>query len=501
MSEPAAIIQARSPSPYFAAIDLGSNSFHMLVVKINTTGGFEVIDRVKDMVQIAKGLSASGILSDEAQTRALDCLACFRERLRDIPDDHVRVVGTKALRSAANAMAFLNHAESVLGHPINIVSGYEEARLVYLGAAPNISADKGRRLIIDIGGGSTEFILGHDQQPDYLESLSIGCVTYTDRFSQNGIINADSLTEIYLATCAELEAICTPYRDHGWDICVGTSGTMRAIASLMPGKTDTGIITADYLTELFCALKTPEGPALPQISARRRAVLPAGVAILMAIFNELALSEIHVLKATLKEGLIYDTLGRLSHEDRRDGTVQALMTQYRVDTEQARRVSDTLQHFFSALPTPIINGIAVDKLLHWAALLHEIGLCMSHSGYHHHGYYLLKHSDLAGFGRLEQELLALLVGTHRRKIRLDQLSGFSDITQQHLRPLFICLRLAVILNHRRENNQDWPAINFIDNTVALVFPQGWLAAHPLSYRHLEKERAYLAAINIQLTYH
>jgi exopolyphosphatase/guanosine-5'-triphosphate,3'-diphosphate pyrophosphatase len=499
---------ADNHSPYFAAIDLGSNSFHMLIVKVND-GILETVDRVKEMVQIARGLKKSHTLSEEAQARALHCLSCFQERIREIPAEQVRVVGTKALRSAYNADEFIKEAETTIGHPIEIISGYEEARLVFLGVSHDISADKGKPLIIDIGGGSTEFVIGKGQQPRLMESLSIGCVTFSDQYfsDESGelspLLTPQMINETYYATCVELELITRRYHKQGWDIAVGSSGSMRAIAELMPEEVVAGVITREGLNALVDELKQNGklDREMKEISSQRASVLPAAIIILSAIFDQLQLDEIHVVNATLKEGLVYDTLGRLSAQDMRDQTVDKLIEQYQIDREQAERVDYTLKHFIKALPAPIVNGVNIQKILHWSALLHEIGLNISHSGYHHHGAYILKHSDMAGFSRFEQELLSLFVGSHRRKIRAERLTIINAETQQFLAAFFMCLRLAVLLNHRREDDIDLPEISVQHQTIVLEFPDEWLTNHPLTYRNLLQEQRYLEPLNIQFEFY
>jgi exopolyphosphatase / guanosine-5'-triphosphate,3'-diphosphate pyrophosphatase len=510
-------------NPYFAAIDLGSNSFHLLVVKLNDSGAFEKIDRVKDMVQIARGLSATNELSEASQERALHCLRCFQERIREIPATQIRVAGTKALRSANNASAFLKKAEAALGHKIDIISGYEEARLVYLGVSHDISPDKGRHLVIDIGGGSTEFIIGENQQAKLLESLSIGCVTYSDRFfsDKKGIAPTQITTEMiwktYYATCIELESISKLYLHTGWQFVVGSSGTMRAIAQLIQEDVVAGVITRTGLSVLLNHLHQ-HGTLIEtsDLTAERRNVLPAGIIILSAIFDQFNLNEIHVVDSALKEGLIFDTIGRFlnngNNNDVRDTTVNKMMEKYQVDSNQADLVDHTLSHFAQKLPIPVVNGINVKKILHWAAKLHEIGLTISHSGHHHHGHYLIQASDMAGFSRSEQELLALLIGSHRRKIRSERLALLTAENQQTLYPLLICLRLSALLNHRREAHIELPEIDFIftdtqDNTtthqhliINLRFPENWLDEHPLTKHKLSQEQHHLSPLGVTLNY-
>ncbi|MFT5082700.1 MAG: exopolyphosphatase/guanosine-5'-triphosphate,3'-diphosphate pyrophosphatase, partial [Lentisphaeria bacterium] len=220
-------------SPYFAAIDLGSNSFHMLIVRINETK-IEIVDREKEMVQIARGLQPDGTLDAEARDRALQCLQRFSERLRDIPKRQVRAVGTKTLRTARQSRAFLKAAEKAIGVPIDIISGYEEARLVYAGLSNTVTSDGGHRLVIDIGGGSTELVIGKDCDPMVLESLPLGCVSFSERYILNsGGVTAKNMRRAYLAACSELENIRKIYLKKGWEIAYGTSGTMKAVAELL----------------------------------------------------------------------------------------------------------------------------------------------------------------------------------------------------------------------------------------------------------------------------
>jgi len=332
-------------NPYFAAIDLGSNSFHLLIVKLNVDGSIEKIDRVKEMVQIALGLHEDG-LSEEAQQRALLCLERFHERISGIPTTQIRAVGTKALRSANNTKNFLRRAEQALGQSIDIISGYEEARLVYLGVSKDISEDKGQRLVIDIGGGSTEFIIGEGVHTLQLESLSIGCVTLSDRYCLHSDHQTTNNTEApdtishgmiqntYYATRVELELISQTYRQCGWDIAVGSSGTMRAITQLMPGDSATGVITKEGLYALFDELTTfGKIRSIDHTGAKRRKVLPAGIIALCAIVDELQLEEIHVVDTALKEGLIYDTIGRMNNDDTREHTVNKMIRQYNTDQQ------------------------------------------------------------------------------------------------------------------------------------------------------------------------
>ena len=484
-------------SPYFAAIDLGSNSFHMLIVRVSDTK-IEIVDREKDMVQIALGIEPDSRLNQAAMDRAISSLHRFSERLRDIPQAQIRAVGTKTLRSIKNAKSFIKQAEAALGTSIQIVSGYEEARLVYAGLSNTVIDEKDNRLVIDIGGGSTEFVIGKSFEPLLLESLPLGCVTFSKNYMQTQGPTRQAMRKAYINACNELEEIRKQYISHSWVRAYGTSGTMKAIANLT-SETDGGaIITKKNLFELaeYCI----ENRGIPDssIASPRREVLPAGIAILQAIFDELNLEVIHVADATLKEGLIYDNIGRFSDHDIRFYTVEKLQDQYDIDRKQADRVSDLALTFWKKIEGPKLAGVSRTKILDWAAQLHEIGLNISHSSYHRHGYYILRYSDLGGFGRTEQYILANLVRFHRRKLSF---SGFIEIGDEILEafiPLLICLRLSISLNRRRENLTDIPTLKRNSNNYTLKFKEGYLDANPLTYSGLEKEIGYLKNIDINL---
>jgi exopolyphosphatase/guanosine-5'-triphosphate,3'-diphosphate pyrophosphatase len=483
-------------SPYFAAVDLGSNSFHMIICRVNQET-VETVDRVKDMVQIARGMQ-SGTIASDAQERALQCLNRFAERLRGIPASHVRAVGTKSLRSAKNARSFLRDAEQTLGHPIEIISGFEEARLVYKGLAHCVANDNNRRLVIDIGGASTEFIIGRDAEPELMESLNFGCVVYSEKHDLKHQVTARGMRAAYLAACADIELIRPAYLKKGWDLVYGTSGTMRAIADLVAPADGGAIIRASSLRELHNAVVEDSERTLQSLPKLRRDVLPAGIAVLRAIFDQLKLEKIHVADASLKEGLIYDTVGRFKNVDARYAAVAKMQSQYHVDLAQAERVARTAIAFWKQIGGPDLPGVSRTKILTWAAQLHEIGMGVSHSGHHHHGFYILRHSDLAGFGRYEQLILACLVRAHRKKITEDRFEGLEKTVRQALLPMLICLRIAVILHRRREDVAPLPSLKQSQNNYALVFTRTWLEENPLTTASLEKEVVYLREAGIEL---
>lgn len=484
-------------SPYFAAVDLGSNSFHMIICRI-TDQSVEILDRVKEMVQIARGMTSAGIAAD-AHHRAIECLSRFAERLRDIPPGQIRAVGTKSLRSARNAEFFIVEAEKALGHPIDIISGYEEARLVYKGLFHSVANDDKNRLVIDIGGASTELVIGHSANPLLLESLGFGCVAYTDKHGLKDQPSHAAMDSAYLAACEEIESIRSNYLRNGWNTVYGTSGTMKAVAELLAGEDGGAIIRAESLADLYEQIASGHGDPLKDVTKLRRDVLPAGVAILRAICDELAIEKIQIADATLKDGLIYDTLGRLNNFDARETAVTHLQQQYRVDQPQASRVAQTAVQLLRQVDTPLLPGVSRTKILTWAAKLHEVGLGISHSSHHNHGYYILRHSDLAGFGRYEQHILSSLVRTHRKKLSFERLDGLDQNAKLAIIPLILCLRSAVILHRRREDLDFHPKLTGNEGRYTIGLPPGWLDTNPLTAAGLQQEARYFTGLGIELT--
>lgn len=487
-------------SPYYAAVDLGSNSFHMLIARVSSTS-VEIIDRVKEMVQIARGLKEGSSLDPDAQQRALECLTRFSERLRHIPPTNIRAVGTKALRSASSPRAFLRAAEKALGCPIQIISGYEEARLVYTGLAHTVINNHDQRLVVDIGGGSTEFVIGKDDTPLLLESLNMGCVTFTEtHFGKNSKISSRAMRHTYLAACKELEAIRRTYIKAGWQAAFGTSGTMKAIAELTAKDDGGAVISHSSLNKLIDNIVEQGEVIADNLPELRKQVLPAGIAILQAVFSELKIDKIHVADSSLKEGLIYDTLGRLTNKDPREYAVKKLAQKHAVDEEQAKRVESAAVNFWKHIQGPELPGVSRTKILRWAAHLHEIGLSISHAGYHHHGHYILHNSDLAGFGRYEQYILANLVHFHRRSLNASLFQGMDETAINAIIPLLLCLRISVLLHRRREDLDVLPKLQQNKNHYTLTFSKNWLDEHPLTLSTLEDEQKQFKQLGLQLEF-
>jgi exopolyphosphatase/guanosine-5'-triphosphate,3'-diphosphate pyrophosphatase len=488
-----------------AAVDLGSNSFHMVVARYSH-GQLLIVDRLREPVRLAAGLDEHGRLEKDAIDRALACLERFGQRLRDMQAQRVRVVGTNTLRQAKRRGSFLDRARAALGHPIEIVAGIEEARLIYLGVLNTMPRETGNRLVADIGGGSTEVIVGEGAQTKQLESLQMGCVTLSNRYFDDGAITEKRMKRARLAARMELEPVQAAFKKLGWEHAVGTSGTIRCISDIIGGVVgvDAPITLVEVERLIEQALRAGQIDKLrwPALTEDRAPIFPGGIAILAEVLDVLQIKSMKVGDGALREGLLYDLLGRLTDEDARVRTVRAMQGRYHVDVPQAERVEATALNFFRQ--TQRVWGLddpLAELALMWAAKLHEIGLDVSHAHYHRHGGYLLEHADMPGFPQDEQKLLAAVVRSHRRKLDL----GFIDdlVVPWHVNAgfLIVALRLAVLL-HRGRSANAVPAIEMQakSRTVDLAFPKGWLEANPLTAADLEQEMDYLKAIGFKLRF-
>lgn len=489
-----------------AAVDLGSNSFHMIVARLINGSELQVVDRLRESVRLGAGLDENGELSNAAQLRALACLRRFGQRLQGVPRGSVRVVGTNTLRRARNAREFIAAAELALGHSIEVVSGVEEARLIYLGVAHSLADDGARRLVMDIGGGSTEFIIGTRLEPQCLESLHMGCVSATLAHFGDGTLSAKRFAAAELAARLELEPIEARYRKLGWDVAIGASGTIRSVYGALEafGSADEGITlpALKQLRERLVRLGSIKRIDIDGLSTDRAAIFPGGLAVLIAAFEALKISRMHVASGALREGLLYDHIGRIQEHDVRDASIAALATRYHVDMEHAARVRETaLQCLQQVAGAWQIGEKHHAALLRWAATLHEIGLDISHTQHHRHGAYIAENADLIGFSREAQRRLAALIRVHRRKFSADAFQHVPKRWEEALRRLAILLRLSVAL-HRSRSVEPLPEFKLgaRANGLALRFPAGWLDDHPLTRAELEQEAGYLKAVNYKLDY-
>jgi exopolyphosphatase/guanosine-5'-triphosphate,3'-diphosphate pyrophosphatase len=488
--------------PMIAAIDLGSNSFHMVLAKADH-GEIRILERLGEKVQLAAGLDDQRLLSEEAIQRGLDCLRRFAQLIAGLPEGAVRIVGTNALREARNCAEFIRRAEEILGHPVEVVSGREEARLIYLGVSHSSADTPGKRLVVDIGGGSTEFIIGQRFEPLLRESLQMGCVSFTQRYFRDGKITAARYAQAY--TAARLELMGIEYALHrlGWQEALGASGTIRAIGLVIKaaghGNGEVNAQGLAWLKRKVLKLGDVDKLELDGIKPDRRGVFPAGLAIMEAIFDAMKLASMNHSEGALREGVLYDLLGRHVHEDVRERTLGALMERYHVDLEQAARVeAKALSALEKVASTWQLSDDWQRELLSWAARVHELGLDIAHYQYHKHGAYLIEHSDLAGFSRLDQQMLALLVRGHRRNIPRDKLGDFGDHSQTLLR-LCVLLRFAILFHHIR-GGQEMPQVELIAGPQSLdvQFPAGWLHANPLTQADFAQEAEWLSRTGFNL---
>lgn len=461
---------------------------------------------MREMVRLAAGLNEQNELSGEVIARARACLRHFGERIAELPRGTVRVVGTNTLRMARNAAVFISDAEAALGHSIDVISGYEEARLIYLGVSHGLEDDAAQRLVMDIGGGSTELILGRRFEPTYMESLRIGCVSQSTRFFADGRISAKRMRAAEIAAHQELESIQAHYRRIGWQSAIGASGSILAVRDIVlaQGWSEEGISadSLDVLRKRLIEAGHVDKVALQELSAERRPVFPGAVSILCAAFEALGIERMRVSQSALREGLLYDLLGRIHQEDVRERTVVELAKRYELDTEQGARVAAAAESIRNQVGEAwALQSEDLSRLLRWAAQLHEIGLSISHSAYHKHGGYLLMNLDLPGFAHGEQRRLATLVRGHRRKLPLAEFEALPAALAPVVLRACIVLRIAVTWNRRR-SSEALPAVAVTadGNTLKLLYPDGWLDAHSLTRADLEQEAIYLKAAGVKLEF-
>ncbi|MAS25667.1 MAG: exopolyphosphatase [Oceanospirillaceae bacterium] len=482
-----------TPDDLIAAVDLGSNSFHMVIAQ-EFQGEIRTIEKRGQKVQLGAGLDSAGILSEEAQQRGIDCLREFGQRLQGMDGSRISVLATNALRAARNRKEFISRAEEVLGYPIEVIAGREEARLIYLGVSHTLADDAGKRLVVDIGGGSTEFIIGERFEPLALESLHMGCVSFTRRFFPDGAITEERFNDAVSAASQELLNIESNYKKLGWVNVVGSSGTIRAAEqALVENGWEAEGITASGLKKLrkqMLQYATVDDVALPGVKPERRQVFIGGLAILTAVFNIFEPERMIYSDGALREGALWDLTGRSAHENVRQRTVDGMCERFYVDQAQAERVKDMALAMFRQVKGDWkLDGMA-EAFLGWAAQLHEIGLAISHSSFHKHGAYLLQHADMLGFTRQGQAKLAALVRSHRRKLNDELFAEVAAARQPVAMKLSRLLRLAVTLNHSRGAYPvPVPELISLDKKLTVKMPDGWLEAHPLTTRDLMAEVA------------
>lgn len=484
-----------------AAVDLGSNSFHLVIARV-VDGALQLLHREKQKVQLADGLDEQQMLSDEAMQRGLLVLHQFADTLKNMPPQSVRVIATYTLRRAKNCARFLQLAQQVFPFPIEVIAGQEEARLIYQGVA-HFETYAGQRLVIDIGGGSTEFAIGVDFQPLKLASRNMGCVSFAKFFFSKGKISAKRFERALIQAEQELEVISSAYKETGWQQVVGTSGTIKTIKDIVSGLGwHPHVIRREHLEKLQQLLILQESCDhldLPGLTEDRKQLLAPGLAILLASFRMLGIEEMVYVDAALREGVLYEMSDRLQHQDIRQHTILSLIKRYAVDTEQAGRVAATAQQLFSQLaPTWQLTAEWLE-ILRFAAHVYEIGLQINSSAVQRHSAYILNNANLPGFNQEQQRLLATLVRFHRRKIKPDDIVPFYLYRQQDFYHALVIFRLAVLLNQKRRDDV-LPEVNVSVQgaQLNLLLPPDWYQQQSVLAADLRSEQLFLKRLGITL---
>jgi exopolyphosphatase/guanosine-5'-triphosphate,3'-diphosphate pyrophosphatase len=483
-----------------AAVDLGSNSFHLQIGRV-VDGQIYPLDSVREVVRLGAGLTAEKRIDRGTQAKALEALAKFAERLRGLRRGSVRAVGTNALRVAKNAPQFLREARQVLGFPIEVISGREEARLIYLGVAHSLPPSGARRLVVDIGGGSTEFIIGTGLEPKLTESLYMGCVSYSLRFFPDGKVDKGRMKAAEVAARQELAGIVRDYRAEGWSEAVGSSGTARSIENILrenrfvaDGITREGV---EKLRSLLIKAEKSDPDRIPGLRPNRAPVLPGGLAILSAVLDELGIDAMKVSDGALRHGVLYDLLGRAERRDMRQVTVEQFVRRYHVDAVHAERVRRLALTIYDALAPGADRDDDADRLLlDWAARLAEIGLSIEHAQYHKHSAYVLANADMPGFSRMEQARLARIVLAHRGKLGKIQDAG---LEAADWKLVFALRTAALILRPRTDLKLPFLRVAADAGGFAIDLPQSWLEENPLSAAALDSEADHWKAVGMKLS--
>lgn len=491
-------------SDLFAALDLGSNSFHLLLAR-RSGESFETVERLKEKVQLLGGFR-DGRLDVKAMDRGAACLARFAQRLAGVPAAHLRMAGTHALREARNRDAFAARAEHIVGVPLEVVSGDDEARLVYLGVAHHVPWRPGEcRLVVDVGGGSTELAWNGECAADAgpVASYKVGCVSLTDRYFAGGASQESAYRHAREHARRTLDGL-GPVSD-GCTV-IGTSGTIESVQTVLAANGwSPDAITPAGLAEVSEAIVSRRwlvDAGLPGLPPDRVDIFPAGVALVEALFEALEVKSMRFVDASLQDGLLYRELGPpRADRDLRHHTVARLKQRYGVDEAQAARVRDTATTLYDACAGWFVEPERWRAMLAWAAELHQLGAAVSPRHYHRHGAYLVQNSELPAFSQPERNLLALLVRGHRRSFPGLSFRAYDDCTRSDLERLLALLRIAVIL-HRSQSDAHTPQLDVAADgpRLELALEEGWLAAHPLSAKELEVEKGQLAGAGIEFSY-
>jgi exopolyphosphatase/guanosine-5'-triphosphate,3'-diphosphate pyrophosphatase len=467
----------------YAAVDLGSNSFRLHVGK-HDGEAIRVLKSVREPIRLAAGLDDKGNLTPAAMQTALACLKNFRAVLAGYKLDAVRVVATSAMRVARNSAAFLPEAELAIGYPIEIISGEEEGRLIYMGVANAVALPGERRLVIDIGGGSTELILGRGQEIERVESFSVGTVKQSLSFFVGGRVDAPSFEAAILSARSHFEDAAPPYHPQYWKQCYGSSGTARTIADIIIKNgigREVNATTLEALKQRFIEFGHVGRIDMPGLRPDRASTIIGGLAILIGLVRELGIPLVQPIEAGLRMGVMWDLHLRSTKRDRREQSVQACVETFHCDQRRANRVADDALALY-ALTKPVSDQYT--RHLYWSALLHEVGMVVSHTGYHKHAAYMIENADLPGFTAREQKTMSRMVLAHKGNLRkIAEVLSDPDFTKA-----VVSLRLAVLFMHSRLDI-DFSLLKLrVKNRVELEIQRAWVADHPTLSYWLEKEQ-------------
>ncbi len=485
----------------YAAIDLGSNSFHLLVATFKS-GQIHPIDSVKHMVRMAAGLGDDKLISPEYLEKAYDSLRSMAERIQNIPKNHVRIVGTNTLRVAKNSAEFIHQAELILGHEIEIISGREEARMLYLGVAQSTSGNPARKLVMDIGGGSTELIIGDGMQAVARESLYMGCVSYTKKYFKGGKINKQNWKNAVINALQQLNPYLQDFKKRGWESAVGASGTMRATAAILEANkwSPTGI-TLGGLKQLkrrcFELGDIEQLHKLAGLSEDRRPVFIGGLVIVYALIKAFSIEQLDVSKGALREGLIYEMSDGPKNTSVTQRSIRKLSEQFTTDNVQAEHVRRYAEDILAKINIKVENRIFL--LLDGAIKLHELGLSIAHSSYHKIGSYVVLHADMPGFSNQQKLVMATLIRLHRRKINKSVLADLTERQYEVVVKLLVVLRLSVVFARNR-HFEPVPIehISWNDNRIELRINKDWLIDHSLIKADLKDEQKQWRQMDLEL---
>ena len=486
-----------------AAVDLGSNSFHMIVARVDENGNFSMVDQMKEMVRLRGGLDEDNNMDEAVAKNALDCLQRFGDRIRHLDRSAVRAAGTNTLRTMNQSKEFLRQANLALGHRIEIIPGREEARLVYLGVSHTLSDDRGNQLVIDIGGGSTEFIIGEMFEPKSLESLNMGSVSATKRFFADGNLSKKNWNKANTVLRLEIMPIEKQYSSNNWVYAIGSSGTIKATQEIIHAfELDKFKVTLEALYNIrarMIKMETIEQLKLPLINSERLPVYAGGLAILIAVFESLKIDFMTVSEGALREGLLYDLLGRIQHEDVRDRSVRDLMQRFNIDTLHASLVKATALHCFKKVRKTWGLQKKRKRILGWAAELHELGMSITHDKHHLQGAHILEFADIPGFARRRQHWLSMMVLSHRKKLPLELLNELSDDDRSTVLYLIVILRLSVLLHRSRQDIEILPKVEGGENHLHIHI-DGDISEQALLEADLTQEKQWLSKVDFKLTF-